>query len=477
MPENAESTVWQARTPLLSQQSEAVAKLLPTRVGGLFMEMGTGKSRTAIELARLRQAKIDRVTWFCPVSLKETIRQEILKHTIATDSDINVFDDKTDDGNLPKCFWHVIGIESLGSSSRVTLAVNRLIDDRTLVIVDESQFIKGHKAKRTERLTLICARARYRLILTGTPLSQGVVDLYAQMRFLSPKILGYSSFYSFSANHLEYSEKFKGMIVRAHNTEFLAAKIRPYVYQVTKAECLNLPDKLYESRYYRMTWAQEEAYQEAKEDFLQMDEFHSITIFRLFMALQQITCGFRNIHHENGSVETLTFPHKRLDTLIDTVEQLPAEKIIIWAKYVRDIDGIATTLGETYGTGSVARYYGELDEKQRAADVLRFRTESRFFVATQSTGGNGLTLNEAHTAIFYNNSFSYAHRLQAEDRFHRIGQTEKCLYIDIHCAGTIDDRIRKALDSKGNLVKAFKREVDKVKKSSKQKLIDMVNAL
>ena len=219
MNQIASYATWAARTPLLSHQGDAVAKQLPTKVGGLFMEMGTGKSRTAIELARLRQEKIDRVAWFCPVSLKETVKQEILKHTFTNEDGIHVFDDKTEDDNLPNMFWHIIGIESVGSSNRVTLAVNKLIDERTLVIVDESQYIKGHKAKRTERLTLICSRARYRLILTGTPLSQGVVDLYAQMRFLSPKILGYASFYSFAANHLEYSDKYKGMIVRAHNTD------------------------------------------------------------------------------------------------------------------------------------------------------------------------------------------------------------------------------------------------------------------
>lgn len=461
----------------MPQQVEGAAKLLPARVGGLFMEMGTGKSRTAIELARLRQEKIDRVVWFCPVSLKETIRQEILKHTDCLPDDVNVFDGATDDSNLPHAFWHVVGIESLGGSNRVTLAVNALVDERTLCIVDESQYIKGHRAKRTERLTLICARARYRLILTGTPLSQGVVDLFAQMRFLSPKILGYSSFYSFAANHLEYSEKFKGMIVRAHNTAYLAAKIKPYVYQVTKAECLSLPAKLYETRWCRMTDEQQDAYQAAKDEFLQIEEFDSITIFRLFTALQQITCGFWNRRTEAG-IQHLEFPHRRLDTLLSTIEQIPlGDKVVIWAKYRRDIEGIAAALVDAYGPSSVARFFGDLSEAQRGAEVARFRAETRFMVATQSAGGVGQTWNEAHTAIFYNNGFKYSERLQAEDRFHRIGQKEKCLYIDIRCAKSIDDRIANALASKGSVVDDFKREVDKVKKSNKDRLRELIGEL
>ena len=207
------------KTNLLPHQVNAINKVLPTRIGALFMDMGTGKSRSAIELAYRRAERIDKVIWFCPVSLKETVRQEILKHTGCTPADICVFNGKTAEHNLPKTLWYVVGIESMSSSTRVVLAVRKLITTRTMAILDESSYIKGHNSMRTLRITELCKPARYRLILTGTPLSQGVVDLFAQMRFLSPKILGYESFYSFAANHLEYSEKFPGMIVRAHNTE------------------------------------------------------------------------------------------------------------------------------------------------------------------------------------------------------------------------------------------------------------------
>lgn len=285
------------RTPLLNHQVDAVTKMLPTRAGALFMEMGTGKTRTAIELVRLRQEKIVNVFWFCPVALKETIRFEILKHTHCTGNDIHVFSDKTNIRTVPEVFWYIIGIESMPSSNRVALTVNNLITESSFVIVDESSYIKGHDSMRTQRITRFSERARYRLILTGTPISQGIVDLYAQMRFLSPKILGYQSFYSFARNHLEYSKKYPGLIVRSHNTEWIAAKIKPYVYQVTKDECLNLPDKLYESRFCSLTREQTEAYEQAKDEILQdidNDEFQSYTIFRLFTALQQISCGFWN---------------------------------------------------------------------------------------------------------------------------------------------------------------------------------------
>jgi SNF2 family DNA or RNA helicase len=468
------------KTKLLPHQAAAVAKVLPTRIGALFMEMGTGKSRTAIELVHRRLHKIDRVIWFCPVSLKETVRHEIKKHTDCTDADIHVFNDRTNERNIPRALWYVVGIESMSSSARVVHAVNKLVTTRTFVILDESSYIKGHRSMRTQRITHISERARYRLILTGTPLSQGVVDLFAQMRFLSPKILGYNSFYSFAANHLEYSERYPGMIVRAHNVEYLAAKIKPYVYQVTKDECLELPPKIYSGRYFRMTDEQRYYYELAKEDAINSladDEIDSIAIFRMFSMLQQIVCGFWNRRIRRGQFKRLEFEHRRIDILIDTIASIPSgEKVIIWCKYQYDIEQIGKVLEEGFGSGSVAYFYGALPERERTRQVERFRNGARFFLATQSCGGHGLTLNEASYVIFYNNAFKYSERLQAEDRCHRIGQGRKVLYIDIHCSDSIDDRISSALASKGNVVEAFKAEVEKVK-DQKGKLKELIKAL
>ena len=177
----------------MPHQEPAVDKLIRPRVGAAFMDMGTGKTRVAIELVKRRYdlGRVNRVVWFCPVSLRETIRHEIHKHTEGLD--VNVFDHKTTDANLPDCFWHVIGIESMSQSDRLKMAAAALMTRNTFVIVDESTYIKGYRSARTCWITDISSKCRYRIILTGTPLTQGVVDLFAQVRFLSPDI-GLSSF-------------------------------------------------------------------------------------------------------------------------------------------------------------------------------------------------------------------------------------------------------------------------------------------
>lgn len=453
------------QTSLFEHQIPAVDKMMPTRVGALFMDMGTGKTRTAIELVYRRRARIDRVVWFCPVSLKETIRQEIVKHTDAGPADICVFDDRTNQRNLPAgAFWYIIGLESISGSNRVTLAARSLITEQTMVIVDESSYIKGHRSRRTERITAMSERARYRLLLTGTPLSQGVVDLYAQMRFLSPAILGYGSFYSFAANHLEYSEKYPGKIVQAHNTAHLAAKIQPYVYQVTKDECLTLPWKLYDARYYHLSEEQQEAYWQAKMEFLPLleetrDFLQPYVLFQLFTALQEIVSGFWN---RQGVL--LEYPHKRIETLLDVIASLPEDaKVIIWCKFQYSVRQIVNALAAQYGEDSIAQHHGGMATRQRSAALAQWRDAGRFMVATQATGGHGLTLTEAHHAVFYENGFKYSERIQAEDRIHRIGQDQRCLYVDLVAVKSIDERIQQALSKKANVVESFRRQVQTVR--------------
>lgn len=473
---------WQTTSSLLPHQEPPVAKLKRSRVGGLFMEMGMGKTRVAIEFAKIRQGRIDKVVWFCPVSLKETIHQEIIKHT--NSRSICVFDDRTRPRNLPKADWYIIGIESMSSSDRVVMTANQLITTRSFIIVDESSYIKGHASLRTRRITRLAERARYRMILTGTPMTQGVVDLFAQMKFLSPKILGYNSFYRFAANHLEYSKKYKDLIIRAHNTGYLAAKIAPYVYQVTKEEAgLNLPEKLYDTWYYRMTGEQMRAYQRAKEEILLSvldDDIDSYVIFQLFTALQQIVSGFWNRRDpETGEVELRELECDRSFTLRDGLARISeAEKVIIWCKYRYSIGRVIEMLAGQYGSDSIAQFHGGLNELERNEQVAHFRYEARFFVASQQAGGHGLTLTEAAYSIFYEDEFKYANRLQAEDRNHRIGQGRHPTYSSIVCSNSIDERIQKSHAEKGSLIDDFQRQVDQVKgKSRGQALKEMVKKL
>lgn len=464
-------------TELMDHQRSAVAKLKGLKVGGLFMEMGTGKTRTIIQIAFERRTKIDKVVYFCPVNLKRTVEFELQKHI--ENPSLYMFDDKTTMKKSVEAWFHIVGIESIGQSDRVALCANNLITDRTMVVIDESDTCKNHKALRTQRLTHMSQRARYRFIATGTPVGEGVVDLYAQMYFLSPDILGYKSFYSFAANHLEYSEKYKGMIERSLNTDVIARKIEPYVYQVKKEECLDLPDRQYLYRYFGMSEEQRNLYQRAKEEILMSvpdEEIDSYVIFRLFTALRSIVSGFwhrlpdPNPSHrwaEQFEPEMIISDHDRISLLLCVIDEIPdTEKIIIWVNFHHCVDQVIAALTNKYGAESIAQFHGRTID--RDTEIDRWRGEARVLVATPKCGGRGLTLNDAAYTVFYNNDFPYRDREQAEARNHRIGQTRKPTYIDLICRDSIDDRIFNALQNKENLVQAFKKEMDKLKLTSRK---------
>lgn len=446
--------------------------MLPSRVGGAFMDMGTGKSRTGIELVKRRVNKIDKVVWLSPVSLKATVQQEILKHTDCAESDVYRFDDKTNPGSIPPASWYCVGIESISGSDRAALALRELITPDTFVILDESQYCKSPFAKRTRRITEYSKNCRYRLAMTGTPVSQGAEDLFAQMYFLSPKILGYNSFYSFAANHLEYSDRYPGRIVRAHNEEYLAAKIAPYVYQVTKDECLTLPPKLYSTYCVDLTSEQREQYEYVKERFErtidQYEEIPSTAIFKLFLSLQQVVSGY----YKTSRGKVIELANERIDLLMDVIRMIPGdEKIVIWAKFRYDIDRIGERLTAVYGPDSIAYYHGGLTERERNRSEEKFHREAKFFLATRSTGGHGLTLVDSCYCIDYDKQYKAAEQLQAEDRVHRIGQTRKVTIIDLVAVNSIDAHINDALSRKQNFALTFRDEMNAAGKSKWREII------
>ncbi|MDY0071839.1 MAG: DEAD/DEAH box helicase [Thauera sp.] len=473
-------------TDLMPHQHPAVAKMLPSRVGALFMDMGTGKSRTLIELARLRQHKWDRLFWFTPCALRDNVRDQLLTHTNLPPESIAVWRaGRLRRAEIERARVHVVGIESMSSANSVIFAYNDLCTPSSFVAVDESEYIKGNRAKRTQRITHMSARARYRAILTGTPFTQGAVDLYSQMQFLSPKILGYRSFWAFANNHLQFEERMDergrlrrtGRVVRTFNSEYLAARIAPYVYQVRKDECIDLPSKLYDGVRFSMTEEQRDLYERAKNELLEVSyiEWQPFHIYRLFTSLQTIVCGFW--HRTPG--ELLTARHRRVDVLLATLAQIPpGEQVVIWAKYRYAVEQITEALSETYGADQVCPYHGDISESARAAHMERWRAGARFLVATQSIGGHGLTLNEAAYMVFYADGFKYAERVQAEDRNHRIGQTRRPVYITLECMDSIDERVHKALRRKEDALWSFQKQVDRYRSEKlRQSAIQLVRSL
>ena len=457
------------KTKLLDHQNKAFEKLKNIKVGALFMEMGTGKTRTAIELIKYRQNKYKNLIYFCPVSIKQTIKNEFIKHANINENDIFILDEQKEiDKNK---FVYIVGIESISMSDRITLLMNSFISNEDFVILDESHLIKSYTSLRSKRLIELCKDTKYRLIMTGTPMSQGIVDLYTQMKFLHVSILNYNSFYSFASNHLEYSEKYHGMIIRSLNVDHITKKINPYTYQITKKECFDLPEKIYSNYRFNMSFEQREFYDYIKSYYLEELENNEniytdkYWLFKLFGLLQQVVCGYCNFKDKKIFQ---TFEDKRIDILSEIIDSIQEnEKIVIWHKYNNDIKNILSVVKDNY-----VLYNGKINKKQRDINLKQFETDKniKFFIGNPSIGAYGLNeLKHCSYVIFYNTDFVLSKRLQCEDRNHRLGIIKNVQYIDIICNNSIDERIHDSFIKKIDIIESFKSKLNNIKNNKQKK--------
>ena len=164
---------WKLTTTAYAHQRAAIEKLSRLRVGALFMDMGRARRVQLLSLSGFVESASQNVSGRCPVSLMEETKREILRHTSCLDTDIHMIGPRTREKNVPQSWWHIVGLESLSSSPRVVYVLDSLIDGGTFLVVDESTYIKGRRAKRTRRLIRFGARTPYRLILTRDADSAG----------------------------------------------------------------------------------------------------------------------------------------------------------------------------------------------------------------------------------------------------------------------------------------------------------------
>ena len=471
----------QLLTTLYEHQKRCVEKLRKIKVGALYMEQGTGKTRTALELIKIRLEKkrINHVLWLCPCSVKENLRRDIILHTGRDYSDLIT----------------ICGIETLSSSIKDNIELLKLVQtNNCYLIVDESNLVKNHRAKRTQNIIRLAEKCKYKLILNGTPISRNEADLYAQWYILDWRILGYKSYWSFAANHLEFDERNQDRVVRTLNVDYLAEKIAPYTYQIKKDECLDLPLKTYETVYYCLDEEQNKHYDEVADKLLfDIDEMESHQIYRLFTGLQNVISGYKvdvdleiikekdeyGYEHSFKKVKGMTKSNffkkikdnPRINKLLEVISNIN-DKIIIFCKYTDEINSIVEILNYEYGEGSAVAFNGELNIKKRQNNLDKFRESARFLVANKTCAGYGLNLQFCSYIIYYSNDWDYATRSQSEDRVHRIGQDKNVHIIDICASYTLDERILNCLTRKENLVDSFKNEIERTK--DKEDLINWI---
>jgi SNF2 family DNA or RNA helicase len=437
----------------------------------LLMEMGTGKTKVAIdtmgalyEAGKIKAALViapkgvydNWVKGEIPIHLPKRIVRQVVRWTPAKTLKFeNELKDFIVDRD-PKLKIFVVNVEAFSTPRGMEAAEAFLYQNPdNLVIVDESTTIKNRKASRTKNIIALQKRAKYRRILTGSPITKSPMDLFSQCNFLAEKALGFNSYYAFQARYANVAKRTMGhrsfqQIMGYRRLDELSDKLDRFSNRVLKEDCLDLPAKVYVRREVTFTPEQERLYRQMQKLALAKLESGELattaSVLTQIMRLQQICCG--HLQPDEGEIKKIK--NNRLNELLDLTDELQG-KAIIWASYTHDIQQIASALRDRFGPDSVATYYGETPQDERQEIVERFQQKDnplRFFVGQPKTGGYGITLTAAHTVIYYSNSYDLEIRLQSEDRAHRIGQTNKVTYVDLVTPGTIDEKILGALRSK-----------------------------
>jgi len=438
---------------------------------GLFWEQGTGKTKPVIDTtAKLyRDAKIDGLLVIAPNGVHANwVSDEIPTHmdpevlrfvrshiwySTTTKKHQRSFDDTLKHSGLAVLVMSYDAVRT----PRGKVAWKKFLNDRKcMYVLDESHFIKNPGAKTSKRVMGSIAAAPFKRILTGTPIDNNPFDLYNQLRFLDPEIwyeYGIRTFAAFKQYFgIWESITFDGgtfpKCIAYKNLNKLHAKLHQVGSRVTKDEALDLPPKLYSKRYVELTPLQRRLYNELKEqcyvETATGEVTASIAIVRL-LRFQQIICGYLPKSDDDEDLEDLPGINPRLNLAVETVEDLP-HQAIIWARFQRDIDLLSQH--KSLAKRCVA-IDGRVTGQDRAEQKARFTSgEAQFLITSAAAMGTGHTLNMAKTVVYYNNTFKLGHRLQSEDRCHRIGQTNPVNYIDLVARNTVDVRIVDALRRK-----------------------------
>jgi len=324
------------------------------------------------------------------------------------------------------------------------------------MVIDESTTIKNPSAKRTKSILKLSTEAKYRRIMTGSPVTKNPLDLYSQCEFLSPWLLNFASYYSFRNRYAEMktihvSGRSIQVVDKFKNLGELSETLKNFSYRVLKEDCLDLPPKNWTKRHITLSHDQRKIYTEMKQTalaHLNGKVTSTMTILTQLMRLHQITCG----HFTADDGTTQPIDNNRTSELMNVISEMEG-KAIIWAHYQYDIREIIRGIVEKYGPGSVVDYYGLTPQEERQPNITKFQSDPRcrFLVGTPSTGGYGITLTAANTVIYYSNGYDLEKRLQSEDRAHRIGQKKNVTYVDIIAEDTVDEKIVKALRTKINI--------------------------
>lgn len=464
----------------MPHQRIAVEAMIDREYFALLQEMGTGKTQEIIDELAIydRRGESQRILIVCPKSLRRNWRTELcVCIPWFQQCDIRLLNCAADVPSLLQSRSRFkVGICSYGFAAGYTDIL--CLYNPTYAAFDESQQAKSPDSDRGKAARQISAFCEKRRILTGTPVSNNILDLWAQCEILRPGALGYQTFAGFKKAFAKVKSIIDPVtkqptafdkIVGYKEVDTLKERLSQIAFIVRKDQCMQLPEVTHNTKYIEMPTQLREIYDQYEYNFsIELDGGVASTEFIIvqMLTLSKICCGHITLKKEDlegkfrKNVQALDGGMAKMDAMIaDAIELSKETKGIIWARFHFDIDEISRRLTKE-GIQHVV-FDGRVSEEDRDGHVCRFNNdpECRFFVGQAQSGGVGLTLlgdqksrlNSCTAAYCYSQDFNYGSRDQADARNHRKGQQYPVAYTDYVYADTIEESIREAILSKKNV--------------------------
>lgn len=431
---------------------------------GFLFEMGCGKTLTAIatmgaayEMGAIKTVLIIAPTSVCSVWPKEFDEYADFKYNVAV-----LLGDKQKRlaalRSLAAFPFEALRVAVINYESTWREGIFEAILDwhPDMIICDESQRIKEPKAKQSRAMHELGDAAKYKLILSGTPIQNNAIDLYSQYRFLDPTVFG-TNFFAFRNRYAIMGGFDRRQIVGYKDLDKLIQKEHSVAYRVTKEEALDLPEQTFLTQYITLEGKDKQLYDRIKRDsFAELENGGQITaptVLTKLLRLQQFTGGF--IQADEGIKPEFVFKGKinALEDILDDYVISAGKKLVIFCRFRPEIDLISDSLKKK--KIRFASIYGDIKIEDRGPIVEDFQKnpETKVFLAQIDTAGLGITLTAADTCVYYSENFNYAAYSQSLARIHRIGQKNRCTYIHLVVEHSIDETILKALARKEDLAK------------------------
>lgn len=319
------------------------------------------------------------------------------------------------------------------------------------LILDESSKIKSHDSQITKTIISFSNKIKHKLILSGSPAPNSLLEYFSQMQFINEDLLGTSNFYKFR-NTFFFNCGYGGYIYKPMQgaKESIMDRISRQAFSVKKEDALDLPEKTYETRFIYMDEVQTKAYEMMKkENILEFKEHTTLAANELakLMKLRQVTSGF--------TITTTGLPvlisETKINALKELLEEIPEDKqAIIWLNFHFEIHRLKEEFKEAACT-----LYGELSQKEKIKNIEDFQNgKYRILLAHPLSGGMGINFQQCSYIIWYSLSYSSEQYIQANDRIHRIGQKNKCTYFHLLAKDTIDEIMYNVLNKKFDLIES-----------------------